>query len=183
MNLDMMADLGYTQFAATYPVLSVAADIFRHYAQNELRLIGTGLEDFVSRAIDEDRVILDVIEYQRFFCWFYLNYTMSIQQGNKPQLTTEPLGQPFSFPSCLHATLLKTADEKPIGIIQYSSFPSQYRMAVEECIRLSRNARKVTITRVIKHSHRQEKIVVLLTPGQGLSPSVDVFIGQHLLCF
>ena len=182
MNLDTIADIAFTQFNRAFPTNSIAADIFRHYAQNELRLFGTGLEDFVRRAIDEERVILDVIEYQRFFCWYYLNY-LGKQREDGPLIKTEPNGLPFSFPSCLYSTLLKTADEKPIGIIQYSSFSSEYRSAVEECIRLYRNVRKATITRVIKQTYRLEKIVLLLEPGQGIAPIVEVFIGQYLLCF
>lgn len=182
MNLDTMADIGFTQFNRKYATNSIAADIFRHYAQNELRLFGTGLEDFVRCAIDEERTILDVIEYQRFFCWYYLNYVRS--KGQKgAQIKTEPDGQPFLFPSCLYSTLLKTTDDKPVGIIQYTSLSNEYSTSVEECVRLYRNVRKATITHVIKQTYHQEKIVLLLEPGQDLASSVDVFIGQYLLCF
>jgi hypothetical protein len=183
MNLDMMADNAFTQFSRAYPTNSVAADVFRHYAQNELRLVGIGLEDFVSRAIDEDRVILDVIEYQRFFCWYYVNYVLAKQGLEEPPIRVEPSGYSFSFPSCLYATLLKTADDKPVGIVQYSSFSSEYRAAVEECIRLYRNVKKATITRVISQTYRLERIVLLLEPGQESTSSVEIFIGQYLLCF
>lgn len=183
MNLDTIADVGFTHFNVLYPTNKVAADIFRHYAQNELRLFGTGVEDFVGRAIDVERLLLDIIEYQRFFCWYYINYVVRKHGEVGPLLHTDPDGQLFAFPNCLFGTLIKTSDERPIGIIQYSSSVHEYKKAVEECIRLSRQARKATIARVFKLSFRIEKIVVLLEPGQGKAPVVEAFIGQYLLSF